>query len=275
MSNKDNKKNNIIYYILSAFIILIVALLLTFNYFKKKDKDKPELGEINNPSSIETESNIDQSLEGKKESNEPNDENNTNESSEVNETNEVINNIETNDDEYIASQITKAVGNMVSNAIITEKYWNSQTNDDIIKTALNNNKVEVDFDYNSEGMNNQLMVGPNTSIPLPVIEAKPVDKIKEFNANNMIKGYEVTKVDDNEYSAKLRLIKCEVPTDYGMNLRSLHSLTKQVLNEYEVQGTLDEHTYDEIEELKLIKQDNVWKVKFVNPTWYIAKGESK
>lgn len=272
MSNKDKKTSGFIYFIIAVITVFILIGIFLFKKSKNDDKVKPELGTIDN---TQHEDRTDDPEVNENSNDKKLDENENEEpSNNHEEVSDKISSNETND-EYIASQITRAIGNMVSNAIITEKYWNKQTNDDVIKTALNNNKINVEFDYSSDGMDNQLMVGPNTSMPLPVIEAKPVNQIKEFNESNMIKGYEVTKISDNEYSAKLRLIKCEVPTDYGMNLRELHSLTKQVLNDYEKQGTLNDHTYDEIEELKLTKQDNLWKVQFENPKWYIAKGENK
>ena len=83
----------------------------------------------------------------------------------------------------------------------------------------------------------------------------------------------IQKLNDKQYEASLTLAKSITVNDYGYEPKDLTSTAKQILDEYEEEGTLKDHSDTEVEKLIIEKTDkNKWKVKFARDDWFLVKG---
>ena len=274
-AKKESKnKSIVIVLIISAILILLLAFVLSNKEPSKLDNTK-QLPTIENVDPAKKNSKDDQSKNDKK------DKNNTDKKSDQNQKNnkEALNGYQPAKDletkitdqetnEYKAAKIANSVNSMVNDAIITKSAWEPQGNDSMIAHILGD-KAKIKFEYDTSTFDENLRVGGNNSRSVPVIICSPV-KDSGASAKNLYEGYDIKKINDNQYEATFKMTKAIVPNDLGLDIPDLIAQAKSVFSDYEKQGTLDKHTYTENEKLLITKSgDNTWNVKFANKNWYM------
>lgn len=272
---KESKnKTTIIVLIISAILILLLVFVLSNREPSRLDNTK-QLPTIENVDPNKKASKDDQSKKDNK------DNNNTDKKSDKNQKDnkEALNGYQPAKDletkitdqetnEYKAAKIANSINSMVNDAIITKSAWEPQGNDSMIAHILGD-KAKIKFEYDTSTFDDNLRIGGNNSRAVPVIICSPV-KDSGSSAKNLYEGYDIKKINDNQYEATFKMTKAIVPNDLGLDIPDLIAQAKSVFNDYEKQGTLDKHTYTENEKLLITKSgDNTWNVKFANKNWYM------
>lgn len=274
-SKKEYKnKTIVIILIISAILVLLLAFVLSNKEPSKLDNTK-QLPTIENVDPAKKNSKDDQSKKDNKDNNSSDKKPEQNQKDDKEELNGYkpekdletkITDQETN--EYKAAKIANSVNSMVNDAIITKSAWKPQGNDSMLTQILGNETI-IKFEYDTSTFDENLRVGGNNSRAVPIIICSPV-KDSGASAKNLYEGYDIKKIDDNQYEATFKMTKAIVPNDLGINIPDLIAQAKSVFSDYEKQGTLDKHTYTENEKLLITKSgDNTWNVKFANKNWYM------
>ena len=265
VNNKSKKSQNsskIKKIVLAGGIILVIIASSIFIYNRNKSETKPDkLPTIEN-----TQQSVDSSTN----------EDNSNESSNKNKSNETgyiaskdnsvkVEGKET--DNAIVAKIAFAVGNMIDDSIISYDYWTKDYNQTTLNGILGD-KIEVEFDFSDRDTFQHNLIkgtGVNAQAMVPVI--------KYLNAQAKIDETRIKKLNDNQYEATLTLAKTVADNYEGFDPKDLTYTAKEILDDYEEAGTLDEYTDIDNEKLIIEKaEDNKWTVKFARDTWYLAKG---
>lgn len=274
-SKKESKnKTIVIILIISAILVLLLAFVLSNKEPSKLDNTK-QLPAIENVDPAKKNSKDDQSKKDNKDNNKTDKKPEQNQKDDKEELNGYkpekdletkITDQETN--EYKAAKIANSVNSMVNDAIITKSAWKPQGNDSML-TQILGNETKIKFEYDTSTFDENLRVGGNNSRAVPIIICSPV-KDSGASAKNLYEGYDIKKIDDNQYEATFKMTKAIVPNDLGLDIPDLIAQAKSVFSDYEKQGTLDKHTYTENEKLLITKSgDNTWNVKFANKNWYM------
>lgn len=173
-------------------------------------------------------------------------------------------------DDYVAAKLAKGVAGMVSQSIISQKNWKPNVSNVLLIGSVGD-KVKVDFEYDQSEFERNLFSGAGKTEILPVLEAKAVNPVKGGSAEALKNGYNIQKINDNSYSAEMRINKALVPNVDDQDLKSLHTLSKQVIADYETEGTLDEHTYTDVEKLIITKTNDGWSIRFERSDWFMPR----
>ena len=176
-------------------------------------------------------------------------------------------------DEAIVAKIAVAVGDMIDDSVIAHDYWTPDYNQPTLNSILGKN-VKAEFNFNRDVFANKLITGSSNEALVPIIKNLTTMEINKDTKSKMDK-LNIQKLNDNQYEASLTLAKSITDNDYGYEPKDLTSTAKQILDEYEEEGTLNEHSDIEVEKLIIEKVDkNKWKVKFARDDWFLVKGEN-
>lgn len=267
-NSKSPKSSKIKKIILAGGIIILIIAGSIFIYNKNKSKNQPkELPKIENVQ----ESNASNESDDKSNSN-------TNDSADnsydASKDNEVKIQGEETDDAKVA-KIAFAIANMVDDTVVSYDYWTSAYNQPTLDNILGD-KIKVKFDFSDrETFQHELIkgTGGNAQAMVPVIKDLSADKATGANAQAKIDQTRIKKLGDNQYEATLTLAKTIADNYEGFDPKDLTYTAKEILDDYEEAGTLEDYT--DIDDEKVIIEkvdDGQWKAKFARDTWYKAKG---
>lgn len=176
-------------------------------------------------------------------------------------------------DEAIVAKIAVAVGDMIDDSVIAYDYWTPDYNQPTLNSILGKN-VKAEFNFNRDIFANKLITGSSNEASVPIIKNLTTMNVNKDTKSKMDK-LNIQKLSNNQYEASLTLAKSITDNDYGYDPNDLTSTAKQILDEYEEEGTLNEHSDVEKEKLIIEKVDkNKWKVKFARDDWFLVKGEN-
>lgn len=273
INNKSKKSQNsskIKKIVLAGGIILVIIASSIFIYNRNKSENKH--------TKLPTIENVQQSADSSA------NEDNSNENSNKNESNETgyvaakdnstkVEGKET--DDAIVAKIAFAVGNMIDDSIISHDYWTKDYNQTTLNGILGD-KIEVEFDFSDRDTFQRNLIkgtGANAQAMVPVIKDLSADRAAGANAQAKIDETRIKKLNDNQYEATLTLAKTVADNYEGFDPKDLTYTAKEILDDYEEAGTLDEYTDIDNEKLIIEKvEDGKWTVKFARDTWYLAKG---
>ena len=174
-------------------------------------------------------------------------------------------------DEAIVAKIAVAVGDMIDDSVIAYDYWTPDYNQPTLDSILGKN-IKAEFNFNRDIFANKLITGNSNEASVPIIKNLTTMNINKDTKSKMDK-LNIQKLNDKQYEASLTLAKSITVNDYGYEPKDLTSTAKQILDEYEEEGTLKDHSDTEVEKLIIEKTDkNKWKVKFARDDWFLVKG---